>query len=165
MPALLSSQEEGYTAADAEVIELTDDKEREKLRADPLYRLEHGEKAKVKVSADVQQCTTDVQQMYNNHIAVRLSRKVSGPDHGPHKVVHTKHMMFHTIYDEDLIPSPDPPLLMTRLNCSRQDLQRRPSRISSRSTTRYIEMTTQQTSYSGGLKPVAGRRAGTRCAS
>ena len=42
-------QEESYTAADAEVIDLMDEKERDKIRADPLYRLEHGEKAKVKV--------------------------------------------------------------------------------------------------------------------
>ncbi|GAX82928.1 hypothetical protein CEUSTIGMA_g10355.t1 [Chlamydomonas eustigma] len=39
---------EEYTAADAEVIELTDEKEREQLRADPLYRLEHGENIKIK---------------------------------------------------------------------------------------------------------------------
>ena len=42
-------QDENYSAADAGVIELIDDKERERLRADPLYRLEHGEMAKVKV--------------------------------------------------------------------------------------------------------------------
>ena len=42
-------QIESYTAEDAEVIALQDEAERERLRNDPLYRLEHGEKAKVQV--------------------------------------------------------------------------------------------------------------------
>jgi hypothetical protein len=40
---------ETYTAEDAGVIELQTEEERTRLRSDPLYRLEHGEKAKQQV--------------------------------------------------------------------------------------------------------------------
>ena len=35
------------------MIALTDEKERDKMRSDPLYMLEHGETAKVKVRSDL----------------------------------------------------------------------------------------------------------------
>mmetsp|Transcript_31132 Transcript_31132/g.69199 ORF Transcript_31132/g.69199 Transcript_31132/m.69199 type:complete len:447 (-) Transcript_31132:278-1618(-) len=46
---------ESYTAADAEVIELAAEEEREKLRSDALYRLEHGEAAKQRARSAAEQ--------------------------------------------------------------------------------------------------------------
>jgi len=41
-----------YSAKDAETIELLDEKEKEKIASDPMYRLEHGEESKEKVKKE-----------------------------------------------------------------------------------------------------------------
>ncbi|EFJ45218.1 hypothetical protein VOLCADRAFT_106033 [Volvox carteri f. nagariensis] len=48
LPLVLVEKEESYSAADAEVIELPDEGERERRERDPLYRLEYQQGAKVK---------------------------------------------------------------------------------------------------------------------
>ncbi|KAG1664458.1 hypothetical protein FOA52_006304 [Chlamydomonas sp. UWO 241] len=70
---------EEYTAADSEVIELTTKEERQRLRSDPLYRLEHGEAQKVKArtaAEEIDILTEDSHARHlNDHAVNKLLRK------------------------------------------------------------------------------------------